>query len=164
FAATYPERTTALVTFGAFACRLRNPEYPWAPTREDRQHLYEVVERDWGGDVDMSDLAPSMAQDEGFRRRLSKYLRLSASPGAALALSRMNTEIDVRNVLPAIRVPTLIVHRTGDRDANIDEGRYIAARIPGAKFVELPGTDHMIWVGDQAGVVNEVEEFLTGIR
>jgi len=88
FAATYPERTTALVTFGAFACRLRNPDYPWAPTREDREHLYEIVERDWGGDVDMSDLAPSMAHDEGFRRRLSTYLRLSASPGAALALAR----------------------------------------------------------------------------
>jgi class 3 adenylate cyclase len=164
FAATYPERTTALVTFGAFACRIRNPEYPWAPTREERQHVYEIVERDWGGDVDMSDLAPSMAQDEGFRRRLSTYLRLSASPGAALALARMNTEIDVRNVLPAIRVPTLILHRTGDLDSNIEEGRYIAARIPDAKFLELPGPDHLPWVGDQGEVVDEIEEFLTGIR
>jgi class 3 adenylate cyclase len=164
FAATYPQRTTALVTFGAFACRLRNPEYPWAPTREEREHLYEIIERDWGGDVDMSDLAPSMAHDEGFRRRLSTYVRLSASPGAALALARMNSEIDVRNVLPAIRVPTLILHRTGDRDSNIEEGRYIAARIPDAKFLELPGPDHLPWVGDQGEVVDEIEEFLTGIR
>jgi len=164
FAATYPERTTALVTFGAFACRLRNPEYPWAPTRGEREHLYEIIERDWGGDIDMSDLAPSMAHDEGFRRRLSTYVRLSASPGAALALARMNSEIDVRDVLPAIRIPTLILHRTGDLDANIEEGRYIAARIPGATFLELPGPDHLPWVGDQAEVVDEVEAFLTGIR
>jgi class 3 adenylate cyclase len=112
----------------------------------------------------MSDLAPSLAHDDAFRRRLSTYLRLSASPGAALALSRMNTEIDVRNVLPAIRVPTLILHRTGDLDANIEEGRFIAARIPNAKFLELPGPDHLPWVGDQGEVVDEIEEFLTGIR
>jgi len=164
FAATYPERTSALVTFGAFACRMRYPEYPWAPSREERQHLYDIIERDWGGEVDMSDLAPSLAHDDGFRRRLSTYLRLSSSPGAALALARMNTEIDVRNILPSVRVPTLILHRTGDRDANIEEGRYIAARIPNAKFLELPGPDHLPWVGDQAEVVDEIEEFLTGIR
>ncbi len=164
FAATYPERTSALVTFGAFACRMRYPEYPWAPSREERQHLYDIIERDWGGEVDMSDLAPSLARDDGFRRRLSTYLRLSSSPGAALALARMNTEIDVRNILPSVRVPTLILHRTGDRDANIEEGRYIAARIPNAKFLELPGPDHLPWVGDQAEVVDEIEEFLTGIR
>lgn len=164
FAATYPERTTALVTFGAFACRVWHPEYPWAPTPEERQRFYEVIERNWGADVDVSGLAPSLAYDEGFARRYSTYLRLAASPGAALALARMNTETDVRNVLPAIRVPTLILHRTGDRDAQIEEGRYLAARIPGAKFVELPGPDHLPWVGDQAEVVDEIEEFLTGIR
>ena len=164
FAATYPERTTAVVTFGAFASRIRHPDYPWAPTTEERQRFYELIERDWGGDMDMSELAPSMAHDDGFRRRLSTLLRLSASPGAALALARMNTEIDVRGILSAIRVPTLIMHRTGDRDANLEEGRYIAARIPGAKFLELPGSDHLPWVGDQAEVVDEIEEFLTGIR
>jgi pimeloyl-ACP methyl ester carboxylesterase len=164
FAATYPERTTALVTFGAFACRVWHPEYPWAPTHEQRQQAIEGIVRDWGGEVDMSDLAPSLAHDDAFRRRLSTYLRLSASPGAALALSRMNTEIDVRNVLPAIRVPTLILHRTGDLDANIEEGRYIAARIPEATFLELPGPDHLPWVGDQGEVVDEIEGFLTGIR
>ena len=164
FAATYPERTTAVVTFGAFASRIRHPDYPWAPTTEERQRFYELIERDWGGEMDMTELAPSMAHDDGFRRRLSTLLRLSASPGAALALARMNTEIDVRGILSAIRVPTLIMHRTGDRDANIEEGRYIAARIPGAKFLELPGPDHLPWVGDQAEVVDEIEEFLTGIR
>src|ERR1700731_3813811 len=164
FAATYPERTTALITFGAFASRVWSPDYPWAPTPEQRQGLYDVIEKNWGGDVDMSALAPSLAHDADFRRRLSTYLRLSASRGAAMALARMNTEIDFRKVLPAIRVPTLILHRTGDLDANIEEGRYLAARIPGAKFLELPGPDHLPWVGDQAEVTDEIEEFLTGIR
>ena len=164
FAATYPERTAALVTFGAFACRVWSPDYPWAPTPEQRQRFFDLIENGWGGEVDVSDLAPSMAHDEGFRRRQSTYMRLSASPGAALALARMNTEIDVRAVLPAIRVPTLVLHRTGDRDANIEEGRYIAGRIPGARFIELSGQDHMPHVGDQDQVVDEVEEFLTGIR
>jgi pimeloyl-ACP methyl ester carboxylesterase/class 3 adenylate cyclase len=164
FAATYPERTTALITFGAFACRIWNPEYPWAPTPEERQGFFDFIQRDWGGDMDITTLAPSMAGDEGFKRWLSTYCRLSASPGAALALARMNTEIDIRDVLSAIRVPTLILHRSGDLDSSIEEGRYIAARIPGAKFVELPGKDHLPYVGDQDGVVDEVEEFLTGIR
>jgi class 3 adenylate cyclase len=164
FAATYPERTTALMTFGGFASRMRHPDYPWAPTSEQRQEFYDLIERDWGGEMDMSELAPSMAHDDGFRRRLSTYLRLSASPGAALALARMNTEIDVRSILSAIRVPTLILHRIGDLDANVEEGRYIAARIHGAKFVALPGPDHLPWVGDQGEVVDEIEEFLTGIR
>lgn len=164
FAATYPERTTALITFGGFACRIWDPEYPWAPTPEQRQQFYDLIDRDWGGEFDLTNLVPSMAKDEGFMRRLSTYTRLSASPGAALALARMNTEIDVRRVLPAIRVPTLILHRTGDLDANVEEGRYIAARIPGAKFVELQGPDHLPWVGDQDAVVDEIEEFLTGVR
>jgi len=164
FAATYPERTTALITFGAFACRVWHPDYPWAPTPEERQQFLELIERDWGGEMDISTLAPSLAHDDGFRRRFSTYLRLSASPGAAIALVRMNTGIDVRDVLPAIRVPTLILHRSGDLDANIEEGRYIAARIPNARFLELDGPDHLPWVGDQNQVADEVEEFLTGIR
>src|SRR2546430_10909578 len=164
FAATYPERTTALIPLATFACRVWNPDYPWAPTPERRQKFYDLMEQDWGGDMDLTDLAPSTAGDEGFRRRPSTLLRLSASPGAALALARMTPEIDARGILSAIRVPTLIMPRTGDRDANIEEGRYIAARIPGAKFLELPGPDHLPWVGDQAEVVDEIEEFLTGIR
>ena len=164
FAATYPERTIALITLGAFAKRVWDPEYPWAPTPEQRQEGFDWIERYWGGDVDPGTLAPSMASDEAFRRELSRYLRLSASPGAALALSRMNTQIDVRHVLPTIRVPTLVLHRTGDLDANVAEGRYIAERIPGAKFVELPGNDHLPWVGNQEDILDEVEAFITGVR
>jgi pimeloyl-ACP methyl ester carboxylesterase len=164
FAATYPERTNALITIGAYAKRVWDPEYPWAPTPEQRQRFFDMIERDWGGEMDMSDLAPSLAADERFRRHLATYFRLSASPGSALALARMNTQIDVRNVLPTIGVPTLVLHRTGDLDSNVAEGRYIAERIPGAKFVELPGVDHMPWAGNQEDIIDEIEEFLTGIR
>lgn len=164
FAAAYPDRTTALITFGVFAKRLWSADYPWAPTWEQRQREIEMVERQWGGEMDLSVLTPSVANDEPFRRRLLTYLRRSASPGAAAALLRMNSFIDVRHVLPAIRVPTLVLHRAEDRDARVEEGRYIASRIPGAKFVELPGQDHIPWVGDADAVVDEIEEFLTGAR
>lgn len=110
--------------------------------------------------MDLRDLAPSA--DAATIRRLAAYSRSSASPGAAAALLRMNTEIDIRHVLPTISVPTLVLHRTDDRDPKIEEGRYIAARVPGAKFVELPGADHLPWIGDAHDVL-EVEEFLTGM-
>ena len=164
FAATYPERTVALVTFGVFAKRIFSPDYPWAPTPEQRQRTYELVEREWGRGMDLADIAPSAAHNEAFKQRLATYLRRSASPGAAVALLRMNTQIDMRDVLPTIRVPTLVMHRTDDRDSNVEEGRWIASRIPGARFVELAGEDHLPWVGDQDAVLDEVEEFLTGAR
>jgi pimeloyl-ACP methyl ester carboxylesterase len=164
FAATYPERTTALVTFGIFAKRIWAPDYPWAPTPEQREREYEIVARDWGGAMNLANLIPSKIGDEAFTRRLATYLRRSASPGAAVALMRMNTQIDIRAVLPTIRVPTLVLHRVSDRDANIEEGRFIARSIPGAKFVGLPGEDHLVWVGDQDSVLDEVQEFLTGVR
>ena len=164
FAATYPERTIALITFGVFAKRVYDPEYPWAPTPEKRQKFYDAIEHEWGGPLGVDDLAPSMAHDERFRHWWASYQRRSASPRAALALAQLNTSIDVRHVLPAIRVPTLVLHRTGDRDSNIDEGRYIASHIPDAKFVELPGNDHLIFVGDQDAIFNEVEDFVTKVH
>jgi len=138
FAATYPERTIALITFGVFAKRVYDSEYPWAPTAEQRQKFYDAIENEWGGPLGVDDLAPTRAHDERFRHWWASYQRRSASPRAALALAKLNTQIDVRHVLPAIRVPTLVLHRTEDRDSNIEEGRYIAARIANAKFVELP--------------------------
>jgi pimeloyl-ACP methyl ester carboxylesterase len=164
FTATYPDRTVALATFGIFAKRLRTEDYPWAPTAEDREREIEFVEREWGREMDLHVLAPSAAEDPDFKRRLLSYLRRSASPAAAAALLRMNTQIDIREVLPTIHVPTLVLHRSNDLEANVEEGRWIAGRIPGAKFVELPGADHLPWVGDQDPVLDEVEEFLTGVR
>jgi len=164
FAATYPERTAALIGFGVFAKRIWSPDYPWAPTPEKRQAFFDTIRDDWGGVVDLDTLAPSRAQDTRFRQWWSGYLRRSASPGAALELARWNTEIDVRHILPVIRVPSLIIQRLDDQDAHWEEGRYIASHIPGAKFVNLPGGDHLPWVGDSDSIVDEVEAFLTGVR
>lgn len=106
FAASQPQRTIALVTAGIFAKRVWSPDYPWAPTREERARDIETLERNWGIDADVEHLAPSAARDEAFGRRLATYFRRSASPGAAAALMRMNTQIDIRAVLPVLRVPT----------------------------------------------------------
>jgi pimeloyl-ACP methyl ester carboxylesterase/DNA-binding CsgD family transcriptional regulator len=162
FAATYPERTAALVMYGAYAKRLWDPAYPWAPTPAERQRFFDAIEQGWGGVVDLDTLAPSTVDDERFRRWWATYLRRSASPGTALALARMNTEIDIRHVLPAIGVPTLILHRTGDLDIDVNGARFMAERIPGAKYVELPGVDHLVFAGDQEAILREIELFLTG--
>lgn len=164
FTATYPERVTALIVFGTFAKRIWSSDYPWAPKPEDREEQCAILEREWGDLMDVNDYVPSKAGDEAFLRRLATYFRRSASPGAAVALLRMNTQIDIRRVLPTIHVPTLVLHRTGDRDADVEEGRWIAGQIPNARFVELPGEDHLPWVGDADAVLDEIEEFLTGTR
>jgi class 3 adenylate cyclase len=164
FTATYPDRTTALVLVGCYAKRVRSDDYPWAPAAEDRDREIEETEIRWGSPDMLRVLAPSKANDEAFVRWVGRYLRQSASPKAAAALLRMNTHIDVREILPTIRVPTVLVYRTDDADAQVDEGRYIAQQIPGARFVELPGADHMMWTGDSAAILDEIEEFLTGVR
>jgi pimeloyl-ACP methyl ester carboxylesterase/class 3 adenylate cyclase len=164
FAATYPERTTALVMIGTYAKRIWAPDYPWAPTAEARQRFFELMEREWGGPVGIAERAPSRAGDPAFRDWWATYLRMGASPGAAVALTRMNAEADVRHVLPTIRVPSLVIHRSGDACLKVEEGRYVAERIPGARFVELPGDDHLPFVGDADAIVDEMEEFLTGVR
>jgi pimeloyl-ACP methyl ester carboxylesterase len=164
FAATYPERTTALITLGTFAKRIWSEDYPWAPTPEQRELDYADVERDWGRDIDLEVYAPSMAGDGAFKSWFVGYFRRSASPQAALALLKMNTQADIREVLHAVRVPTLVMNRVDDRDVNVAEARYLAARIPGARLVELPGADHTLWVGDTELLLDEIEEFVTGTR
>jgi pimeloyl-ACP methyl ester carboxylesterase/DNA-binding winged helix-turn-helix (wHTH) protein/class 3 adenylate cyclase len=164
FAATYPEKTLALVMIGTYAKRIRDAEYPWGATPEQREQFFEVMRKQWGGPVGIDERAPSVASDQKFREWWATYLRMGASPGAAVALTQMNAEIDVRNVLPSIRVPSLVIHRTDDQCLRVEEGRFVADRIPGAKFVELPGEDHLPFVGDQDAILDEVEEFLTGVR
>lgn len=166
FAATLPQRTRALVIFGGFAKRVRSADYPWAPSAAEREAWLTSLERGWGLPeyADAGTIAPSVANDPRYREWMATMQRRSATPAAAVALGRMNTHIDIREVLPSIRVPTLVMHRTGDRDAKVEEGRYIASRIPEAKFVELPGEDHIPYVGDQQAVLDEIEEFLTGVR
>jgi pimeloyl-ACP methyl ester carboxylesterase len=165
FAATYPERTTALIAVGSFARRTWAPDHPYGPTVEDLARMIAAVEGNWGGGDFQLDLrAPSVAADPHYRTWWGRYTRMSASPGAAQALLRMNMEIDARAVLPTIRVPTLVLHRAGDRAIPLGMGRYIGDHVPGAKFVELPGDDHVAWVGDADALLDEIEEFLTGMR
>jgi pimeloyl-ACP methyl ester carboxylesterase/DNA-binding winged helix-turn-helix (wHTH) protein len=160
FAATYPHRTEALVMIGSYARRLRDADYPWGPSRDEHQQFCQKIIDQWGGPVGLEERAPSRLNDAAFRDWWASYLRMGASPGAAVALTRMNAEIDIRDVLPSIRVPTLVLHRTGDRCLKVEEGRYLASRIPGARFVELPGDDHLPFVGDQDAMVAEIERFL----
>lgn len=164
FAATHPQRTIALIMLGSYARRLWAEDYPWGPTPEQRELFLDEIRQNWGGPVGIDTRAPSRADDPGFRDWWASYLRMGASPGAAVALTNMNAQIDVRAILPGIQVPTLVIHRQGDRCLRIEEGRYLADRIPGAKFVELPGADHLPFVGDQAAVIDEIQEFLTGVR
>jgi pimeloyl-ACP methyl ester carboxylesterase len=164
FAATYPERTTALVMIGGYARRVHGDDHPWAPTIEEREAYLEELERMWGGPVAIETRMPSIANDERVRRWWATYLRMSASPGAVAALTRMNWHVDVRDVLPSVRVPTLVLHRSADALMPVENGRYLAAHIPGAGYVELPGDDHLPFAGDQDAILDEIEEFLTGVR
>lgn len=164
FAATYPERTSAMVMYGAMARFAWAPDHPWGRTREELEARLTAVEQTWGMGAALPMYAPSLANDESYRKWWATYERAAASPGAVMAVLRMNWEIDVQHVLPAIRVPTLILHRTGDRVVKVEEGRVIAERIPGAKYVELPGDDHVPSAGDADTLLDEIEEFLTGVR
>ncbi|HEX4926952.1 MAG TPA: adenylate/guanylate cyclase domain-containing protein [Burkholderiales bacterium] len=166
FAASYPGRTSALVLYGSYARRSWAPDYPFGWKDDKWASVLDKMEHHWGTPqaIDLSAWAPSIANSEDRAWRSAAYLRNSASPGAALAVMRMNREIDVRHVLPAIRVPTLVLHRTGDRFIGVENARYMARRIPGATLVELPGIDHTPWIGDVEAMLSEVELFLTGQR
>ena len=160
FAATYPERTEALIMIGSYARRLRDDDYPWGPTREERDAFCQRIVDEWGGPVGLEERAPSKIGDPAFREWWASYLRMGASPGAAIALTRMNAEIDIRGVLPSIKVPTLVLHRAGDRCLRVEEGQYLASHISGATFVKLEGDDHLPFVGDQDAMLNEIEQFI----
>jgi class 3 adenylate cyclase len=161
FAATYPKRATALVLYGSFA------RHPRLSVEKDREERLALIERAWGtGDYAMQMFAPSIAADDAVRRGLARFERQSASPAAAIALVKMNGEIDARDVLPTIHVPTLVLHRSGDVTVPVEAGRHLGQNIPGAKYVELPGENHIpVFERDVLDrIVSEVEEFLTGYR
>lgn len=160
YATTYPDRTLALVMIGTYAKRLWAADYPWAPTRAEREAFFDDIRQHWGGPVGLEARAPSVADEPAFREWWATYLRMGASPGAALTLTQMNAEIDIRHVLPAVRVPTLVLHRTDDQALKVEEGRYVASLVPGATYVELPGRDHLPFVGDQDAMLDAIETFL----
>jgi class 3 adenylate cyclase len=162
FAATYPERTSALVLYGTFAS-MRNE--PWGVTREQLDQFLGQLDLRWGEGALLLLNAPSRRNDQAFLQRFARIERAAASPGAVLTLMRANYEIDVRHLLPAIRVPTLILHRAGDELVPVRSGRYLAEHIAGAQYAEIPGTDHMVVDPETQDIIaDQIQEFMTGER
>lgn len=164
FAATHPDRATALIMLGSYPNQKWSPDSPWGRTPAVQDQLLSAIEAGWGGPVGIEARAPSMVRDERFIQWWARWLRSSASPSAAASVIRMSYEIDVRALLPAIHTPTLIVHSVGDKAVSVVGSRYMAAHIPLAKLVELPGADHLPWLSDGDAIVDEIEELLTGVR
>ena len=169
FAATYPERTLGLVLYGTAARYAWSPDFPQGMTQKDLEGVVDEFERSWGTrELAQSSLrewaAPGHVDDERLVDWLAGYLRRAASPGAAIALERMNFDIDVRNVLPSIHVPTLVIARTEDVAFELEATKQIADQIPSARLVELPGADHFFWIGDQDAILREIEAFVETTR
>jgi pimeloyl-ACP methyl ester carboxylesterase/DNA-binding CsgD family transcriptional regulator len=159
FAAVHPELVDKLIIFAGFARRRSSSDYPWGRTEEAEA---ELLAGPWGSLARVETALPSVADDLAFQRWWPSYLRRSAGPGTAHTLAQLSTLIDIRDDLPNIEAPTLILHRTGDRIVSIENGRYLAAHIPGAQLRELPGEDHLPFIGNQEGVLRAIERFLTG--
>jgi pimeloyl-ACP methyl ester carboxylesterase len=159
-AAIHPERVEALVLYGAYAARKRSAGYPWAPTVEQRREYADRLADEWSWEADMRLMAPSA--DDAMARWWGRRARAAATPSTVRALIAMNTLIDVRDVLGSVRVPTLVMHRRGDQDSRVDEGRYLAEHIPRARFVELSGADHFVAI-DATQILDQVESFLTDL-
>jgi pimeloyl-ACP methyl ester carboxylesterase/DNA-binding CsgD family transcriptional regulator len=166
FAATYPERSLGIIIDGSYPSALRRPGYPWGMTKEQYEESLARRRETWGQDFPkgIERYAPSQANNPDVWRWWAMFTQMSASPGDAVDLLRMNTLIDIRDVLPAIRVPALIIHARGDRVAPVEAGRYFAEHIPGAKYLELKSDDHWPYFDDAEVVLGEIEEFLTGVR
>ena len=159
FAASHPERTSSLILYGAFARFLH-----WIPTDEGFAGFVGYIDEHWGSGASLPDFAPSRAGESALQQWWGKFERLGASPSAAIALMRMNREIDISAILASIQVPTLVLHLTGDTTVNVEGGRELAAGIPNARLVEFPGTDHIPFLDAGDAILSEIEEFVTGAR
>jgi class 3 adenylate cyclase len=164
FAASHPERLRALVVVDGFARAHAGPDYPAGLSPEEVSRRNEQTETAWGRGMMLDNFAPSMRAVPGLREAWARYERFAASPGVARAMIRNLLELDVRHVLPAIHVPTLVIHHADAVAFGPELGRYLADHIAGARYVEVPGIDNLMWAGDQAAVVAEIESFVTGAR
>lgn len=161
FSATYPEKVISLITFGIFAKRRHAENYPWAPTDEQRQQVYEMIENDWCNEnMQLETLAPSKANDEEFMSWLARYFRSGSSPSAALKLTKMNTDVNIIDILKFINVPTLVMQRKDDIDVKIEEGKFVSEQIQNSKFVEFEGSDHLFWIGNTKEILDEIRGFV----
>jgi pimeloyl-ACP methyl ester carboxylesterase/DNA-binding CsgD family transcriptional regulator len=164
FAATYPERTAALIINGSYPSWLRRPGYPWGRTEEELAAFIAAVPDIWGTRANMDRYAPSQVSNPEVSAWWIRFMQVGASPRDAQDLLAMNMQIDIREILTAIRVPTLIIHATHDKVAPIEAGRYFAEHIPGARLLELDSIDHWVYFLDADAVIGEIQEFLTGAR
>jgi class 3 adenylate cyclase len=160
----YPQRISALVLVNTFARMAAAPDYPAGVPGTVLDMWLTNTDNQWGGDPGFEVNAPSVAGDRELGAAFTRYLRLSASPGVARDTRQVLHTLDVRDILPAVQAPTLVIHRRGDRMIHLDAGRYLADHIPGARLVELPGDDHLFYFGDSDAIVDEIEEFVTGVR
>jgi pimeloyl-ACP methyl ester carboxylesterase len=164
FAATHPERTRALVLYAPVAKTVSAPGFPYGKSAEEQRAFFERFVREVGTGRNLALQAPSRAKDERFTAWWARFERLVASPSAYEELARIFTDVDVRDVLPAIHVPTLVIHRDGDAIVSAGQAAYVAEQIQGARLVELEGVDHLPFVGDGDAIVDEIQEFVTGVR
>ena len=164
FAAAHPERVSSLILVDCFARFLEAPDFPIGAPMAELAPALEIAEGDIGRGVMVDLFAPSVASDERIRRSWARYERSAATPGSTKAIVRLIYESDVRDVLPAIRVPTLVIHRAGAIGFGVEHGRYLAEHIPGARYVELPGADNLIWAGDLDAMVAEIQASSPGVR
>lgn len=163
FAATYPERTSGLVLMNSFPRLLEAPDYEWGRASALEDEVLHVMRTGWGRGVMLDSVAPSKVGDESFRQWWARYQRLGASPGTIIGFRRMLAGFDIRDVLPMIRVPTLVIHRDGNTFVRVEHGRYLAEHIPGARYVEVPGNDYFPYVGNTDVFVDEIGRFVNGL-
>lgn len=164
FAATHPARAAALVLLASFARIIRGEGYTVGPTAEEFSRFIDLIEAGWGTGVAAGALFPGLKDDPVLRQFWARFQRQAASPGAAVAILSMLLDTDARAALPVIDSPTLVLHRTGDRFIPVEHGRFLGQHIRGARYVELPGNDHLPWLGDADAMLAEIQEFLTGVR
>ena len=162
FARAHPERTTSLILYGSWARRIAGPDYPTGPSEEELEAVISRMEHAWASGEWWDGGQPSPSDDARHRSWWARYLRMAASPAMAQKVIRMNMRMDIRDQLPMIGQPTLILHRIDDSWIDIGHARYLAQHIPSATFVELPGADHRPWLGDADAIADEIEVFLTG--
>ena len=162
YAAAQPERVTALILVDTYAHYVRKDDYPWGIPPEKLKRFTDEAGEMWGTRATAVVIAPSKSEDEAFRMWYARGERLGVDPDQAAARMRATFMRDVRSMLPTLTVSTLVLHREGDRYIRVGAGRYLAEHIPGAKYVELPGDDHLFFVGDTDAILDEIEEFLTG--
>ncbi|MBV8529140.1 MAG: alpha/beta hydrolase, partial [Candidatus Dormibacteraeota bacterium] len=161
FAREHPERARALILYGSWARRVAGPGYPWGLQPAELDALLDQMGAAWATGEWWAG-PPVSLDDDRHRRWWARYLRMSASPSMARDLLRMNAGIDNRDVLPALRLPVLVLHRAADTWVDIGHARFLAANLPCVRYVELPDTDHRLWLGDTAKILDEVQRFLLG--